>query len=496
MQDFNVKRPSRARRLALHICTLAALLAASVAGASTLTPTISGTPPTSVISGHYYAFVPKAAGPAGHPLTFSISGKPVWAGFSKASGQLVGMPNSARAGEYSNIVIAVSDGVSSARLPAFTITVKAASKLAPTIYGNPSPLAIVGSRYTFTPKTGAPAGYGLTFSISGKPAWASFSTQSGQLSGTPKTANIGKYGNIMITATDGAGSTSLFPFAISVAAASSAAPRISGAPATSIVAGHNYVFTPQSSGPTGYPLTFSITGKPAFATFSRASGQLVFAPTAANVGKYSNIIISVSDGVKSASLAPFAISVTSGSTQGPTISGTPSTTATVGTAYAFTPKATAPTGKAISFSIKNKPAWASFSIASGKISGSPTTSNVGTYSSIVISVSDGSASASLAPFSIVVSQPSSGGGTGSASLHWTAPTKNTNGSGLTNLAGYHVYYGKSASTMTTSITIANPGTTSYTVSNLAAGTWYFSVNAYTTSGVASARSNTDTKVIP
>ena len=406
MQGFNVKRPSsRTHRLALHFCTLAALLAASVAGASTLTPVI---------------------------------------------------------------------------------------------YGQPSNLAIVGSRYSFTPKAGGPSGYALTFSISGKPGWASFSTTSGQLSGTPKTANVGKYPNIVITVRDSAGRASLAPFTISVAAASSTAPRISGTPATSIVAGHTYVFTPKASGPTGYPLTFSITGKPAWAHFSRVYGQLVGTPTAANVGKYSNIIISVSDGVKSASLAPFAISVTTGgSTTGPTISGTPSTTATAGTAYAFTPKATAPTGMAISFSVKNKPAWASFSIASGKISGTPTTSNVGTYSSIVISVSDGSASASLAPFSIVVSKPSSsGGGTGSASLHWTAPTKNTNGSGLTNLAGYHVYYGKSLSTMTTSVTIANPGTTSYTVSNLAAGTWYFCVNAYTTNGVDSARSNTGSKVIP
>lgn len=406
MQGLNVKRPSsRTHRLAFHICTLAGLLATSVAGASTLIPVI---------------------------------------------------------------------------------------------YGIPSNLAVVGSRYSFTPKAGGPSGYALRFSISGKPGWATFSATSGQLSGTPTTGNIGKYPNIVIIVRDSVGSKSLAPFTISVAAASSSAPKISGVPATSIVAGHHYVFTPKASGPTGYPLTFSITGKPAWASFSRVSGQLVGAPTAANVGRYSNIIISVSDGVKRASLAPFAISVTTGgTTNGPTISGTPSTTATAGTAYAFTPKATAPAGMAISFSVKNKPAWASFSIASGKISGTPTTSNVGTYSSIVISVSDGAASASLAPFSIVVSKPSSGGGgTGSASLHWTAPTKNTNGSGLTNLAGYHVYYGKSLSTMTAAVTIANPGTTSYTVSNLASGTWYFCVNAYTTSGVDSARSNTGSKVIP
>jgi hypothetical protein len=403
MQDFNVKRPWRARRFALHICTLAALLATSVAGAT------------------------------------------------------------------SRLVI----------------------------YGQPSPLAIVGSRYTFTPKAGGPTGYTLTFSISGKPGWASFSTKTGQLSGAPTTANIGKYGNIIITVRDSAGSTSLPAFAISVAAASSTAPSISGTPATSIAVGRNYVFTPKASGPTGYPLSFSITGKPAWASFSRVSGQLVGAPTTANVGKYSNIIISVSDGVKSASLAPFAISVTTGgSTTGPTISGSPPTTATVGTAYAFTPKATVPTGMPLSFSVRNKPAWASFSIATGKISGTPTASNVGTYSSIVISASDGAASASLAPFSIVVSQPSSTGGTGSATLHWTAPTTNTNGSALTNLAGYHIYYGKSSSTMTTSVTITNPGTTSHTISNLAAGTWFFCVNAYTTSGMESARSNIGSKAIP
>jgi hypothetical protein len=50
--------------------------------------------------------------------------------------------------------------------------------------------------------------------------------------------------------------------------------------------------------------------------------------------------------------------------------------------------------------------------------------------------------------------------------------------------------------MTTSVTVANPGTTSYTISNLASGTWYFAVNAFTTDGLESARSNTDAKAIP
>src|SRR5581483_12005001 len=152
-------------------------------------------------------------------------------------------------------------------------------------------------------------------------------------------------------------------------------------------------------------------------------------------------------------------------------------TATVGTLYTFTPKANEPDGDPLSFSVKNKPSWASFSISTGTLSGTPAAANVGTFSNIVISTSTGHASASLAAFTITVKSSSGGstgtGTTGSASLKWTAPTTNTNGSALTNLAGYYIHYGTSASAMTKTITVSSPGTTSYTISNLAAGTWYF-----------------------
>lgn len=110
----------------------------------------------------------------------------------------------------------------------------------------------------------------------------------------------------------------------------------------------------------------------------------------------------------------------------------------------------------------------------------------------------GCAAAALLAFSIPVeasgSRPGSGS-TGAVSLSWTAPTTNTNGSGLTDLAGYHIYYGRSPSSMTTAVTVANPGATSYRIGNLARGTWYFAMKAYTTSGLDSALSNTDSKSV-
>jgi hypothetical protein len=287
-------------------------------------------------------------------------------------------------------------------------------------------------------------------------------------------------------------------FACNAAIASTLKPTISGTPPTSVLGWHTYRFTPTAKGPSGYTLRFSISGKPSWASFSTSTGTLSGMPETANVGSSTTIVISVSDGVASAALAPFTLKVLRNIT--PTISGTPPSTANVGTRYSFTPKASEPDGDPLSFSIKNKPAWASFSIATGTISGTPIAANVGAYSNIVISTSTGYASASLPPFSITVSQASGSGSgsgtTGSAKLTWTAPTTNTNGSGLTNLAGYHIYYGNSPSAMTNVITVANPATTSYTVSNLASGNWYFAVNAYTTSGLESALSNTGSKSIP
>lgn len=270
-------------------------------------------------------------------------------------------------------------------------------------------------------------------------------------------------------------------------------PVISGTAPTTDTAGQAYNFTPTASGPSGYTLTFSISGKPAWASFNASTGKLSGTPTSANIGNFANIVISVSDGVARASLAPFSITVSAASNTAPTISGTPPAAATAGKLYSFIPTARDTDGDTLSFSVQNKPAWATFSIATGTLSGTPGTADVGTDSNVVISVSDGYTSASLAPFSINVSQPAT---SGTATVSWTAPTTNTDGSALTDLAGYHVHYGTSPSALSTVVDVGSPGTTTYTVGNLSSGTWYFAVTAYTTSGLESALSTTGSKAIP
>jgi len=71
---------------------------------------------------------------------------------------------------------------------------------------------------------------------------------------------------------------------------------------------------------------------------------------------------------------------------------------------------------------------------------------------------------------------------------WSAPTANTNGSALTDLAGYTIYYGTSPTALTHSVQVSNAGATDYVVQGLASGTWYFAVTANTSAGLQSSYS--------
>jgi len=60
------------------------------------------------------------------------------------------------------------------------------------------------------------------------------------------------------------------------------------------------------------------------------------------------------------------------------------------------------------------------------------------------------------------------------------------------LSGYTIYYGTSQSALTQSVAVS-ASTTSYTVTGLAAGTWYFAVAADAADGTQSAMSNIGSK---
>jgi hypothetical protein len=84
------------------------------------------------------------------------------------------------------------------------------------VYGETT---VENSNYSFQPTATDADGDTLSFSISGKPAWASFNNKTGQLSGTPGMGSVGDYGNIVISVSDGTTSVNLLAFSIQVQAA-------------------------------------------------------------------------------------------------------------------------------------------------------------------------------------------------------------------------------------------------------------------------------------
>ena len=175
----------------------------------------------------------------------------------------------------------------------------------------------------------------------------------------------------------------------------------------------------------------------------------------------------------------------------PTISGSPDLAVTRDQPYVFMPAANDPDGDTLTFSITNLPSWAVFDSMTGNLSGTPTATNIGTTTGVAISVSDGKASASLAPFDLEVRQIL----LGSATVSWSAPMKNADGSNISDLAGFRVHYGTAPRTYSTVVPVNDSTETELLIDDLEPGTYFFAVTALDLAHNESALSDEVSKVV-
>jgi hypothetical protein len=168
----------------------------------------------------------------------------------------------------------------------------------------------------------------------------------------------------------------------------------------------------------------------------------------------------------------------------PTISGTPPTDIVEGDFYEFTPTAEDADGDPLRFSVYHKPDWASFDQQTGRLWGTPAAGDVGNFSGITIAAWDGQVTASLDAFSITVGEIA----LGSTTLSWNPPTQNSDGTVLSDLAGYRIYYGRDVNSLGRTVDLNNPGLTRYVIENLSSDVWYFTMSSFNSDGVESGRS--------
>jgi len=149
----------------------------------------------------------------------------------------------------------------------------------------------------------------------------------------------------------------------------------------------------------------------------------------------------------------------------------------VGASYQLTPKVTGAAGLILTFSATNLPPWARIDAATGQITGTPGTTDIGEYESITIAAADATHRIASSPFSINVIGPPA------AHLAWRKPEMRVDGSALDDLAGYRIVYGRNPEDLDRSIFIDDPDQLTYDFNTLEAGAWYFAVIALTANGL-------------
>jgi hypothetical protein len=416
------------------------------------------------------------------------------------------------AGTTSDIRISVSDGSATASLSAFSIRVSNVNR-APTISGTPTTSLDEGTAYSFTPNASDPDGDALSFSVRNLPSWARFNSTTGQLSGTPDSNSAGSYSNIVLTVSDGNAQASLAPFAITVAdvaeeggtfrfarssyevdegsAVTLTVTRDNGNGAATVNYGTYGVEAVHRQDYNGYVWT-------AMNFLDGETSKTIRISTLSDSDDEGDETFEVhldepSNGysLNNPSVSIVTIHDAAAPNTAPVISGTPDPSVMVGNGYTFTPTASDADDDTLTFSITNLPSWASFNSTNGTLSGTPTEADEGSYNDIVITVSDGTDSASLSPLTLAVEAAQNTVTTGNITVAWVAPSTRTDGSplNLSEIAGYRLYMGSNANNLSPVVDVDGSTINDHVVEDLEMGTYYFAITALDQTGNESDLSN-------
>lgn len=346
---------------------------------------------------------------------------------------------------------------------------------APTISGTPPSQVEAGASYAFTPAASDPDFDFLSFGISNKPSWADFNSQTGALTGDPSQADVGVYRNVRIFASDGLLSGWLPPFSITVTG-SQLPPE-----------------EPDDSGTLPSYLEWGVLGEGARIyvdhadDFSEVPAEFVglsFLKTG-NDDKFQTAADFITFEIQS----PMVVYVA----YDDAIGGLPGWL-----------------GPWENTGYKWRSVWASYSVYQLEFPAGTVVlggNELGFHHYSVAIVDPADAPAPLAPPEPVEPPPEPvepppepveppEPQTGAATLNWSAPTADADGSSLTGLAGFRVFYSQQLGQYDESLVISNPTVTTAVIDDLTSGTWFFQVAAVDDAGNLSELSNAASKTIP
>ncbi|SEF77781.1 Putative Ig domain-containing protein [Bryocella elongata] len=322
--------------------------------------------PSAVVNSAYSQTL-TASGGSGTGYTWSVTTGATSltaVGLSLSGGVISGTPTSSGSASFT---AQVKDSASNTASQSYTLTVNASLSVTSATL----PSAVVGSAYSTTlTATGGSGSY--TWAIasgSSAPAGLSLST-AGVLSGTPTVASGGAATTFQVQATDTTSHTATGTLSITIN------PSLGIATSTTLASGYvgtAYSQTLAASGGTGAGYSWSVasgSSLPSWATLT-SGGALSGTPTTA--GTYT-FTLTVTDSGSDTNAAQFTLTV-NGTLA---ISTTSLSAATVGTAYSQSIGASGGTGSDVfSISSGSLPSWATLNTSTGKITGTPGSTNTG-----------------------------------------------------------------------------------------------------------------------
>ncbi|MFT5705382.1 MAG: streptogramin lyase [Shewanella sp.] len=382
---------------------------------------IDGAPTDITAQGMPYSFEPIVTNPESLTLSFVVENLPSWLSFNNATGELYGTPAQADIGAHPDILIKVIstllDGTElEDSIVPFTIVVNNTND-APYFSGNltPSITGQEGQALSYTP-----ALFDLDspdvarFSVDNLPVWAEFDITTGMISATPSYIDSGEFLDIRIWAHDAAGERSTNEITLSITIENvNRKPTYTGKHLFEISRHTRFVAVIDAEDIDGDIPRYSLYDVKSgdvevglhtdLFTIDADSGELSFIVVPdfnyadGNVYK---VTVMVDDFVGGVSISPLEVKVINHS---PVISGVPATKVAEGSRYSFIPEVSdVDNNDTLVFSVSGLPSWLTLNTGNGAITGTSSNDDVGMTSEILLSVSDGVASASLASFSIEV----------------------------------------------------------------------------------------------
>ena len=342
------------------------------------------------------SFTPVTASGGTVPYAFALSGGVLPAGmsFTIGTGLVSGTPSTTLATTTFTVMVTDAAGATSAKT--FALTVNAALVITQAV---PSTTGTSGTLIPpFTPVTATGGTVPLAYALSGGtlPSSMSFSTSSGQVSGTPTTTLATT--TFTVTVTDAAGATSSKTFTLRVNTALTTTQAVAsrtGDSGTAIA-----TFTPVTAGGGTTPYAFALSGGtlPTGLTYSGTTGAVAGTPTATL--STTTFTVTVTDAASATSSKTFTLTVNSALSTSQAVS---AKTVNVGTALSpFIPVTagggTPPYGFALTGGLL--PTGVNFSTSTGTVSGTPTTTLATT--TFTVTVTDAIGVTSSRTFSLTV----------------------------------------------------------------------------------------------